>query len=81
MYNSKDPGYNPLLGDRTEAKPSDVDKGETDENADAFQDNMQPRESVAWFGSSKIPESMNFEELESVMWRKVSFSKIRISYY
>jgi hypothetical protein len=34
------------------------------------------RESVAWFkrpiNAAAIPESMNFDEVESIMWRKVS---------
>jgi hypothetical protein len=35
----------------------------------------EPRESVAWFkrpvNPAEIPESMNFDEVESIMWRKV----------
>lgn len=34
------------------------------------------RESVAWFkrpmNAAAIPESMNFDEVESIMWRKVT---------
>lgn len=40
------------------------------------------RESVAWFkrpvNAEAIPESMNFDEVESIMWRKViSYSAVQ----
>mmetsp|Transcript_1158 Transcript_1158/g.1880 ORF Transcript_1158/g.1880 Transcript_1158/m.1880 type:complete len:856 (-) Transcript_1158:190-2757(-) len=64
-------GYNPLLSDRSpELKAVEGDASDDAESLHSETPNVMHRESVAWFGSNKIPESMNFDEVESVMWRK-----------
>jgi hypothetical protein len=54
-------GYDPLVGDGVS---NDMKPGYDDENG--F------RESTNWFsGSTVTTESLDFDEVESVMWRKV----------
>lgn len=47
----------------------------SDESSRIKSERSEHRESVAWFkrpvNAEAIPESMNFDEVESIMWRKV----------
>lgn len=59
MFESSD-GYNPLMND-----VSSDSKVDDDPNVE--------RESTSWFsGDKSTHESLDFDEVESVMWRKVN---------
>ena len=79
MYSSKELGYNPLLGDRNESISPHSESDTKSEELEHIP--SLSRESKAWFGNGKLPESMNFEELESVMWRKVSNNNFLQAHY